>query len=61
MIVVSKTMILVVDLEMKTSKNLLTKLLLLFLFFLEVQHSQYFLQQILNFKLLFVLYLKISL
>ena len=46
---------------MKTSKILLTKLLLLFLFFLEVQYSQYFLQQILNFKLLFVFYLKISL
>ena len=58
--VVSKTMVLVVDLD-EISKSLLTKLLLLFLFFLEVQHSQYFLQQILNFKLLFVLYLKISL
>ena len=46
---------------MKTSKSLLIKILLLFLFFLEVQHSQYFLQQILNFKLLFVFYLKISL
>ena len=44
---------------MKTSKSLLTKLLLFF--FLEVQHLQYFLQQILNFKLLFVFYLKISL
>ena len=32
---------------MKTSKNLQTQLLLL-LFFLEVQHSQYFLQQILG-------------
>ena len=46
---------------MKTSKSLLYKLLLLFLFFLEVQYSQYFLQQILNFKLFFVFYLKISL
>ena len=46
---------------MKTNKSLLIKLLLLFLVFLEVQHSQYFLQQILNFKLLFVFYLKISL
>ena len=35
-------MVLVVDLEMRTSKSLLIKLLLLFLFFLEVQHSQYF-------------------
>ena len=42
---------------MKTSKSLLAQLLLLF-YFLEVQHSQYFSEQILGFKLLFVFYLK---
>ena len=37
---------------MRTSESLLTELLLLFLFFLEVQHLQYFLQQILGFSLI---------
>ena len=46
---------------MKTNKSLLTQFLLLFFFFLEVQYSQYFLQQILGFKLFFVFYFKISL
>ena len=46
---------------MRPSKSLLTQLLLLLFIFLKVQHSQYFLQQILGFKLLFVFYLKISL
>ena len=44
---------------MKNSKNLLTQLLLLF-YFLKVQHSHYFSQQILSFKLLFIFYLKIT-
>ena len=43
---------------MRPSKSLLTQLLLLLFIFLKVQHSQYFLQQILGFKLLFVFYLK---
>ena len=38
---------------MRASKSLLIKLLLLFLYFLEVQYSQYFLQQILGFKFFF--------
>ena len=42
---------------MKNSKNLLTQLLLLF-YFLKVQHSRYFSQQILSFKLLLNFYLK---
>ena len=43
---------------MRTSKSLLIQLLLLLLLFLEVQHSQYFSQQILDFKLIVVFYLK---
>ena len=42
---------------MRNSKNLLTQLLLLF-YFLKVQYSHYFSQQILSFKLLFIFYLK---